>query len=419
MELLPDQCTVQQDVVWNGDDICQGSTQSELSFEEQKQVLKLARSKLDQYIRADKKTVRNLIVTGGPGTGKTTSGQITVVMAISRGLVVGITAIMSVRAKQLGGVHVSSLFCIPVNEYASPQRLAEMALMKLFRRPKLMAYLRQMDVLYFDELGLLSDKIMSTLDIIFRRIRDSSLFMGGVHWIASLDHLQMQAIGGRPVLMSPHILTCFDMFLLRQSVRASRDAPYRRLQDITRYSREAFTTDVIAEFCSILATNCNFVNSDANVAPHILRIFGKKVATRIAEERMLHSVRQQYEHVVITRPCKDVESTPEGNWVPASTASTNCLDREAKEPRLLHFFPRAIYEVTFNDPGGLYSQWQLALLTEMPSESDVDEFKPVRLLIAPNGCKTAPSDSHTADMLITDGWKYCLIPLTPDRPHNL
>ena len=105
--------------------------------------------------------------------------------------------------------------------------------------------------------------------------------------------------------------------------------------------------------------------------------------------------------------------------MPASTASTNCLDREAKEPRLLHFFPRAIYEVTFNDPGGLYSQSQLALLTEMPSESDVDEFKPVRLLIAPNGCKTAPPDSHMVDMFITDGWKYCLIPLTPDRPHNL
>ena len=62
---------------------------------------------------------------------------------------------------------MSSLFCIPVNEYACPQHLVEMALMKLFQMPKLMAYLRQIDVLYFDELGLLSDKIMSTLDIIF------------------------------------------------------------------------------------------------------------------------------------------------------------------------------------------------------------------------------------------------------------
>jgi predicted GIY-YIG superfamily endonuclease len=243
--------------------------------------------------------------------------------------------------------------------------------------------------------------------------------MGGVHWIASLDHLQMQAIDGRPVLMSPHILTCFDLFLLRESVRASRDAPYRRLQDITRYSRPAFTSNVIAEFRSLLTTHCNFVKSDADVPANVLRVFGKRVATRIAERRMLHSVRQQYGHVVITRQCRDVESTPEGNWVPASTASTNRLDREAKEPRLLHFFPRAVYEVTYNDPGGQFSQSQLALLMEMPSESDVDEFKPVRLLIGPDGCKTAPPDSHTADMLIAEGWKYCWIPLTPDRPHNL
>jgi hypothetical protein len=158
-----------------------------------------------------------------------------------------------------------------------------MALMKLFRMPKLMAYLRQIDVLYADELGLFSDKIVSTLDIIFRRIRDSSLFMGGVHWIASLDHLQMQAIDGRPVLMSPHILTCFDLFLLRESVRASRDAPYRRLQDITRYSRPAFTSNVIAEFRSLLTTHCNFVKSDADVPANVLRVFGKRVATRIAE----------------------------------------------------------------------------------------------------------------------------------------
>jgi hypothetical protein len=119
------------------------------------------------------------------------------------------------------------------------------------------------------------------------------------------------------------------------------------------------------------------VKSDADVPANVLRVFGKKVATRIAEERMLHSVQQQYGHVVITRQCRDVESTPEGNWVPASTASTNRLDRKAKEPHLLHFFLRAIYEVTYNDPGGQFSQSQLALLMEMPSESDVDEFKPV------------------------------------------
>ena len=238
--------------------------------------------------------------------------------------------------------------------------------------------------------------------------------MGGVLWIASLDHLQMQAIEGHPVLMLPHIFTCFDLFLLRESVRASRDAPYRHLQDITRYPRHAFTEDVIAEFCSLLKNNCNFVNSDTDVPTHILCIL-----THITEERMLQSVRQQYNNLVITQQCEDVESTPEGSWVPATIASTNHLDWEAKEPQILHFFPCVIYEVTFNDPAGLYSQSQLALLTEMPSKNDVDAFKPVRVLIAPNGCKTAPPDSHTVDMLLMEGWKHCWIPLTPNRPHNL
>ena len=76
--------------------------------------------------------------------------------------------------------------------------------------------------------------------------------MGGMLWIASLDHLQMQAIEGHPVLMSPHIFTCFDLFLLQESVRASRDAPYQRLQDITRYPRHAFTQDVIVLYCIVI-----------------------------------------------------------------------------------------------------------------------------------------------------------------------
>ena len=85
------------------------------------------------------------------------------------------------------------------------------------------------------------------------------------------------------------------------------------------------------------------MNSDADVPTHILRIFGKKIATHIAEEHMLQSVQQQYNNLVITRQCEDVESTPEGSWVPATIASTNHLDWEAKEPQILHFFFHAQY----------------------------------------------------------------------------
>jgi hypothetical protein len=136
-----------------------------------------------------------------------------------------ITALMSVRAKQLGGMHISHFLCIPVREYASPQRLAELAIMRLFRMPKRMAYLQQIDMLVLDKLGLVSARLLCAIDIILRRVCDSSLFMGGVLVFATLDHLQLHAIEDRPVLMSPHILTCFDMFLRLESVRASKCPP--------------------------------------------------------------------------------------------------------------------------------------------------------------------------------------------------
>lgn len=147
------------DSVWNGEGIVRGSTQTEESFQEQQTVTDLARMKLDKYVDANQRAVRNTIVCGGPGNGKTTCcTEVVAIMAVSRGLIVTMTALMSVRAKQLGGRHISHLLCIPLHEYATPQRLAELAVMKLFRMPKLMAFLRQLDVMSVDELSLVSDK---------------------------------------------------------------------------------------------------------------------------------------------------------------------------------------------------------------------------------------------------------------------
>lgn len=56
-------------------------------------------------------------------------------IVMTAGLVEGITAIMAARAKQLGHKHVARIFCIPVNEKASVARLAELALIQIFRTP--------------------------------------------------------------------------------------------------------------------------------------------------------------------------------------------------------------------------------------------------------------------------------------------
>jgi hypothetical protein len=193
-ESLQDRTSMTPGSVWNGEGIVRGNTQTEESFQEQRTVTEFARMKLDKYVNANQCAVRNTIISGGPGCGKTTCMEVIAIMAISRGLIVTMTALMSVRAKQLGGRHLSHLLCIPVKEYATPQRLAELAIMKLFRMPKLMAFLRQVDVMGLDEFGLVSDKEFSIADTVFRRVRENNIFMGGVHTNATIDHLQLHAI---------------------------------------------------------------------------------------------------------------------------------------------------------------------------------------------------------------------------------
>ena len=58
--------------------------------------------------------------------------------------------------------------------------MAEIAIVKLLRMPKKLNVLRSLNILFIDEIGQVSAELLSVLDIILRRIRDSNIFMGGV-----------------------------------------------------------------------------------------------------------------------------------------------------------------------------------------------------------------------------------------------
>jgi hypothetical protein len=121
--------------------------------------------------------------------------------------------------------------------------------------------LLELDVLAIDKFGVLPVQLLAVIDIILRRLQNSNLPFGGVLLICTMDHLQIQAFNDRPVLLSPHALTCFDMFVLRQSVRA-RDAPLHRIQDITRLMLHELTLPIIQEFTSLVEENFVFVSKD-------------------------------------------------------------------------------------------------------------------------------------------------------------
>ena len=79
-----------------------------------------------------------------------------------------------------------------------------------------------------------------------------------------------------------------------------------------------------------------------------------------------------------------------GDYLPAGEQSIKSLNRELKEPSDLVFFPGAVCECTINDNRRGFTQSQLALMLELPTETEVSEFSLLKMWIAP------PATNHVA-----------------------
>ena len=60
--------------------------------------------------------------------------------------------------------------------------------------------------------------------------------MGGVLIIFSMDHTQIHPIGGHPFLASCHIISCFKIVTIENSVQDSNDSIFKRIQKIARFN---------------------------------------------------------------------------------------------------------------------------------------------------------------------------------------
>ena len=119
-------------------------------------------------------------------------------------------------------------------------RIAETSLQSLLRNPVALHFLKMVDVLFLDEVGQISCEMLSCLDIILRRIRQNNIFLGGLLFICTLDQKQLPPIEGKPFLVSPMILSCFEFILLNESVRASGDPSLQRIQQIARMNPKMY-----------------------------------------------------------------------------------------------------------------------------------------------------------------------------------
>ena len=88
--------------------------QTEESFREQQEALRLNISKIDKYIDINSQDsmtyLKNMVTYGSPGTGKTFLSEILVLYCLSKGLNTLSTSLMGIRANALGGIHIHKIF---------------------------------------------------------------------------------------------------------------------------------------------------------------------------------------------------------------------------------------------------------------------------------------------------------------------
>jgi hypothetical protein len=149
-------------------------------------------------------THRNFVFVGGPGVGKTAVATFCSLCCLCMGLNGIATSLVADRSKELGGVHFHRLVGMKGRSDAtSPGRAAELASQSICRRPEMLEFLRRLDFINLDELGVFSAEHLGIFAIILRYVRGSSSFKG---WLVCVLHhgpFATPAIQGHTNLVVP------------------------------------------------------------------------------------------------------------------------------------------------------------------------------------------------------------------------
>jgi predicted GIY-YIG superfamily endonuclease len=285
-----------------------------------------------------------------------------------------------------------------------------MALASLYRNPESLEFLKRIDFINLDELGVFSAENLAIFDMIMRYVRGSGQFMGGVFVFCTMDHLQLLPFRGTPILLSMYVITDFKFIRLQESVRAANDPVLRDIIRLTRLTSWAPKDQKL--FTTLLENNCIFVDSfeDPKIPNDAVFVFGRKEPCRAAEAILLERMKSLYSGQYRLVDCHDEESTTGGNWHDASEGTKRRLDRIIKQRREVVLYPRARFEFT-HVVKNKFNQGQLALLLQVPSDDHIRNKHPLQLHKAPSGVKRFPPDIDcTEESLEANGWVKVKVP---------
>ena len=392
--------------------------QSIMSYQEQRKVLESAKCTVDRFLHG--RSHKNLVICGGPGNGKTTVCEEISVYALSRGLKGIATSIVADRSKALGGMHVHLLCAIPISDRRnmSPGRAAESALGCIYRKPELLHFWRELQFMYFDELGALNAEMLATMDIIARNVKDSGRFLGGLLVICSMDIRQLMPIDGTALMLSMNMMTEFNFTELKESVRAARDKDLQDLCNLTRSTE--WDNEKRNEFRRIIKNHCKFVPSfDSDDIPEDgIFVFARKAPCQRIEEVLIEKMRNDPSITLVLSQSEDEESSVVGDWKVASSPVSQELCKQVKRKRNLYLFKNGRYEFTYNLKGS-FQQGQLAILLDV-DRHDVENHRNLQFYKGPPGCKEFPPLSDfNREYLETHGWVPVMVPFEMSKPKRI
>ena len=112
-----------------------------------------------------------------------------VLYALSNVLTIITVELMDHRATQLGGLNWHEFLCIPVDRtnIMSVFRLTGLAWKKLDCHPQRKEFVKNIHVIFNDEIGQNNDKIDNFIDNIFRLVSNNNVQMGGKLLIRTHD----------------------------------------------------------------------------------------------------------------------------------------------------------------------------------------------------------------------------------------
>ena len=161
----------------------------------------------------------------------------------------------------LGGTYIYKLIELPCKGNPNLHRLVELAIIDMHRNPGWILILTSLNILFIDEIGQITAELLSTLDIILRRIRRNNTFFGGLLIISTMDHKQLPSVKGIPFLVSSHIISCFKFSVLKHCARAGKDYNLERTVNIARMNTEEYNSNLLHEFEKLIVNSFTHVNN--------------------------------------------------------------------------------------------------------------------------------------------------------------